>query len=59
MKKMVENKSEQVSWLFQIVFNIKKDIGSGEVEEKLKSLGESVEILKIHRDQVIIKPDTA
>lgn len=56
---MVENKSEQVSWLFQIVFNIKKDIGSGEVEEKLKSLGESVEILKIHRDQVIIKPDTA
>lgn len=46
---------EQVSYLFQIAFSIKKDVDVGKIEEMLRSLGISFEMITFHKDRVILK----
>lgn len=56
MKTMVEESGvEKTSYLFQIAFSIKKDIDCGKIEEMLRSLGTSVEMITVHKDRVIMK----
>ena len=36
-----------------MTFQIKKDISSGEIENKIKELGESVDILNLQKQKVV------
>ena len=57
---MVDEKKdevEQVSYLFQIAFSIKKDVDVGEIEKMLRGLGTSFEMITFHKDRVILKKE--
>jgi hypothetical protein len=42
-----------MSWVYSITFQIKKDTNSGDIENKIKELGETVDILNLQKQKVI------